>query len=135
MVEMAERDMVSIRAERLRWITLLSLALSSACRNRAGHNPEDGGSHGSLGIDGSLGLANAGDVDGDGYGDFLVASPGDAKAYLYFGSATPRDDDWNGLAPIHRIDGSGWTASSPSMRRDLLGPDGAGGHFGTAVAQ
>jgi hypothetical protein len=48
-------------------------------------------------------VTSAGDVNGDGYGDFLVACPGGAKAYLYFGSAAPRDDNWNGLAPSQRI--------------------------------
>jgi FG-GAP-like repeat len=49
-------------------------------------------------------VTSAGDVNGDGYGDFLVACPGGGKAYLYLGSATPRDDDWNGLASPRRID-------------------------------
>ncbi|MEO7734987.1 MAG: FG-GAP-like repeat-containing protein [Kofleriaceae bacterium] len=52
-------------------------------------------------------VASAGDVNGDGYADFLVGSPGDASfagaAYLYLGSATPSGDGWNGIAPRQRV--------------------------------
>jgi len=41
-------------------------------------------------------------------------------AYLFLGSAT--------------LDGTGWSGASPSMRRDLLGPEGTGSHFGNSVA-
>lgn len=54
-------------------------------------------------------LASVGDVDGDGYGDFLVGEPGSSSntpgnARLYFGSADPTAADWNGASPSRAID-------------------------------
>jgi FG-GAP repeat protein len=69
-------------------------------------------------------VANAGDVDGDGFADFLVSSysaPGGREvAHLYFGSATPSAAGWNGSAPARRI--------------DLIDPSAAAsGSFGSAL--
>jgi hypothetical protein len=65
-------------------------------------------------------VAPAGDVNGDGFGDFLVGAPSTAgsvgAAYLYLGSATPTATSWN-------------TAGS-GVRADLPGIDGATGGFG-----
>jgi hypothetical protein len=62
-------------------------------------------------------VANAGDVNGDGYADVLVGASGvmngTGRAYLYLGSAT-------GLA------------STPAI--SLTGPDGEGGWFGASLA-
>jgi hypothetical protein len=74
-------------------------------------------------------LASAGDVNGDGYADFLIGAafaktnPGlvaEGAAYLYFGSALPTAAAWNGTSPLERI--------------DLASPDGPGGEFGASVA-
>jgi hypothetical protein len=68
-------------------------------------------------------VAGAGDVDGDGFADFVIgvelapqAQAGIARVYL--GGATPRAADWN--AGIDRI--------------DLAGFDGTDAHFGSAVS-
>ena len=39
-------------------------------------------------------IANAGDVNNDGYGDFLVSSPAAEKAYLYFGAPVFSDTSY-----------------------------------------
>jgi hypothetical protein len=68
-------------------------------------------------------VANAGDVNGDGFADFLIASYGVATGsnvvHFYFGSATPRAADWSGTAPPGRI--------------DLVNPGAASG-FGNVMA-
>src|SRR4029079_14838607 len=52
-------------------------------------------------------VARAGDVNGDGYGDFLIGTrnalqaPGAVR--LYLGGPTPRADDWNGPTAPRRI--------------------------------
>lgn len=67
-------------------------------------------------------LASAGDVDGDGFADFLVAartaSNNAGAAHLYLGSAVPNAVDWN----------------TATRRIDLVDPDGANAVFGSAVA-
>jgi hypothetical protein len=69
-------------------------------------------------------LSSAGDVNGDGYADFLVGALDDSgsmgAAHLYLGSAAPTATDWNGPSAARRI--------------DLTGPDGANARFGKAVA-
>ncbi|MGB1087165.1 MAG: hypothetical protein ACPG06_02240, partial [Alphaproteobacteria bacterium] len=49
-------------------------------------------------IDGELGaaVADAGDVNGDGYDDFIIGAPGASKAYVLYGSADPLGDLENG---------------------------------------
>ncbi len=69
-------------------------------------------------------VANAGDVNGDGYADFLVsaayAASSSGAAHLYLGGATPSATDWNGATPAKRI--------------DLADPDGATAYFGASVS-
>jgi hypothetical protein len=62
-------------------------------------------------------LSSAGDVDGDGYGDFLINGTG-SVAHLYKGSAAPSGTDWG-------------SPSSP-RRIDLAQPHG-GGNYGFAA--
>jgi hypothetical protein len=82
-------------------------------------------------VDGEFGnaVASAGDVNGDGYADFLIGARTDdagtvnsvtGAAHLYFGSAAPS--------------AAGWTGAAPSLRVDLVSPDGAMGSFGWALA-
>ena len=79
------------------------------------------------GIDGLFGgaVASAGDVDGDGYSDFLIgaseAHSGVGAAHLYFGSAAPMPSDWNGMA-------------TPSKRVDLAAQHPAEALFGASLA-
>ena len=74
-----------------------------------------GGTYGSFGET----LSPAGDVDGDGYADFVVVKPGvvlaPSSAHLYRGEPAPASADWNGV--------------TPPMRIDLQNPDGAGHAF------
>jgi len=81
-------------------------------------NPD--GSNASFGYS----VASAGDVNGDGYADFLIgalsASSNAGSAHLYFGSATPSAIGWNRPLPTERI--------------DLSNPDGATALFGASVA-
>jgi hypothetical protein len=68
-------------------------------------------------------VASAGDLNGDGYGDFAIAAPNSAQGgtvHLYLGAAAPAASGWNGAAPAARI--------------DLENPDGARASFGQALA-
>jgi hypothetical protein len=67
--------------------------------------------------------AAAGDVNGDGYADFLVSAPfatGGGSVWLYLGEAQPSASDWNGTTAPKRL--------------DFANPDGANALFGGAVA-
>jgi hypothetical protein len=57
------------------------------------------------GVTGLFGAAvgAAGDVNGDGYGDFVVGAPHAGRVHVYLGNATPSAADWNG-AGAHRLD-------------------------------
>jgi hypothetical protein len=88
----------------------------------SGVNPAASTLVGNYGAGGQFGysVANAGDVNGDGYSDVIVGEPainGDriGRAYVYLGSAS-------GLG------------AQPQPATILVGPDGPGGAFGTVVA-
>jgi hypothetical protein len=82
-------------------------------------NPDLGDSYGGA-------VAAAGDVNGDGYADFLVGTRStftnidDGKAYLYLGSAMPSSTGWNKLSSTTRI--------------ALVSPDGFNRGFGASLA-
>jgi hypothetical protein len=61
-------------------------------------------------------LAGVGDINGDGYADFLVSATGANSragvAHFYQGGALLDPADWNGTAPNKRV--------------DFLNPDGPG---------
>lgn len=69
-------------------------------------------------------VTGVGDINGDGYSDFILSDPGvngaPGAAHLFFGSATPQTDDLRG--------------SSPGRRIDLVSPDGGSGAFGVSVS-
>lgn len=69
-------------------------------------------------------VASAGDVNGDGFADFLVGAEnvasGAGAAHLYLGVATPSTSLWNGTAPSKRI--------------NLTNPNGTGARFGSSAA-
>jgi hypothetical protein len=73
-----------------------------------------------------MSLAAAGDVDGDGVGDFLVGADGTnfgngaGFAHLYLGRAPLDASDWQGAAHLRRV--------------DLVSPDGDNAYFGDALA-
>lgn len=70
-----------------------------------------------------IAVASVGDVNGDGFADFLIGAPGadQAKgaAYLYFGSAVPSAADWN--------------AGDSAARMELVSPDGPRATFGRVI--
>jgi len=74
---------------------------------------------GTPGIPGLFGsaVAGAGDTDGDGYADVLVASPPSGEVYLYPGAAA--------ISSSHAF----------APRRTFVAPEDAGTFFGYAVAQ
>jgi hypothetical protein len=49
-------------------------------------------------------VASAGDVNGDGYADFVIGNYTGGTAHVFFGSATPSTADWNGAGAAKRID-------------------------------
>ncbi|HEY6177583.1 MAG TPA: VCBS repeat-containing protein, partial [Kofleriaceae bacterium] len=69
-------------------------------------------------------VASAGDVNGDGFADFVIGAAGASThagaAHVYLGGGVPDAAAWNGVAAIGRI--------------DLVNPDGAGARFGASVA-
>jgi FG-GAP repeat protein len=69
-------------------------------------------------------VASAGDVNGDGFADFVVGAYGvnhnAGTIHVYLGSANPSAADWNGANAANRI--------------DIASPDIAGAVFGGAVA-
>jgi hypothetical protein len=62
-------------------------------------------------------MSPAGDVNGDGFGDFLIsavrANKNYGAAHLYLGIATPKDTVWNGSTPQNRIDIPNPEAAAP----------------------
>jgi hypothetical protein len=54
----------------------------------------------------SAAVAGAGDVNGDGYADFIIGDPssngGSGAAYLYFGGPS-----WQGASPVTFVDPAG----------------------------
>jgi hypothetical protein len=68
-------------------------------------------------------MAGVGDIDGDGYADFLIGAQGAANyegaAHVNFGAAGATAANWNGAAPPGRL--------------DLANPDGVSAGFGRSL--
>lgn len=68
-------------------------------------------------------LGAGGDINGDGYADFLLGSQGatttKGAAYVYFGSSMPSSSIWNGV--------------SAAQRFDLTDPSAVGGSYGARL--
>jgi hypothetical protein len=87
----------------------------------------------------NLSLSAVGDVNGDGFADFVVGAPLAADgtgtfpgvAYLYLGSASPSAERWNGGSPPDRIelpdpDGPKATFGRPAVALGDVNRDGYG---------
>jgi len=76
--------------------------------------------------------AGAGDVNGDGYADFIVGAyptasdATSASAHLYLGSATPTANDWSSAATPNRVDLPGLHPTLPYAGGYGLAVSGAG---------
>lgn len=79
-----------------------------------------------------IAAAGAGDVNGDGYADFVVGAYAresdstNASAHLYLGSAGPTADDWNAAVSTNRIDLPGLHPTDPFAGYYGLAVSGAG---------
>jgi hypothetical protein len=62
-----------------------------------------------------------GDINGDGFDEFIVASPQVGAAHVYLGATSPTGTGYNGMSATNRI--------------DLAGPAGSNSDFGDSVSR